>query len=253
MSFTLAQQILEVSELLLETYHFSSIPGGTRLIQKQKREQRTLVSVAPRLVPSPRYFAKPTAQPVSWLLQGGIAAGAAGSGAVRGEFDYARLVRAESALAGLSHGDGNAGGDIVSDGRARAAPQSKGVAALDSRGQHVVDQPGRGRGRGGGAGGRRHIAQGACEAYIGVGGGIGHLRRIEGADGTHRRSLIGRNPRPQQVRDGNRRDDQNNRHDDQQLDQRKALLFAHVILPFRNFVSLLNVKNFVLLSGLSRT
>ncbi len=53
---------------------------------------------------------------------------------------------------------------------------------------------------------------------------IGYLRRVDRPQRTHRRSLVGRHPGPQQVRNGNPRNNQNNRHHDQQLDQRKAFL-----------------------------
>src|SRR5215469_1240186 len=59
--------------------------------------------------------------------------------------------------------------------------------------------------------------------------GIGHFRRADRAHRTHCRGFVGRDLRAQQVRNCDRRDDQNDRYDDQQFDKGKTLLLLHVI------------------------
>src|ERR1035441_2875631 len=125
------------------------------------------------------------------------------------------------------------GDDVVATGRSAACVrQSELIAALGATAQSRIDQAGVGRGgRNRGASRARQIRQGACKAHCPIGGVVRNLCCIECAKRPHRSRLVRRNPRPQQVRDSNRGDDKDNRHHNQQLDQRKTLLSTHLWLP----------------------
>ena len=57
---------------------------------------------------------------------------------------------------------------------------------------------------------------------------IGSLRAGDRPHRPDRRGLVARLPRAQQRREGDGRDDADDRHDDQQLDERETLLIANL-------------------------
>src|SRR5260370_25452699 len=62
--------------------------------------------------------------------------------------------------------------------------------------------------------------------------GVHDFRRVKSTQSGHRRSLVGGHFRANQVRNCDGRDDQNDRHDDHQLDKRKAFLLVTHVYPF---------------------
>src|SRR5271154_3707832 len=99
------------------------------------------------------------------------------------------------------------------------------VAALQTGGQSWIDQAGYGCCCTRATSGRRaenREAVGEADAPRGL---IRHLRSHDRADRADSRRLVSGHLSAEQVRNRDRRDDQNNRDDDQQLDQRKTLLF----------------------------
>src|SRR5580700_1527269 len=70
------------------------------------------------------------------------------------------------------------------------------------------------------------LSQEAWEA-VAVGRVVGNRSRVHRADGANSGSFVGRHAGTKQVRNSNSRDDQNNRDHDQQLNQRKTLLFLN--------------------------
>src|SRR5207248_11763570 len=111
----------------------------------------------------------------------------------------------------------------------------KQVAALRGRGgapQVKVNHAsvGLGRTRRAGSVRRSQYLQSGCVADRRIGCAVGDLRCVNGAQRADRRGFVGRNTRPQQVWNGDRSDDQNDRDHDQQLNQWKTLLFPHLVL-----------------------
>src|SRR5467141_3737805 len=99
----------------------------------------------------------------------------------------------------------------------------KGVAALGSAGQGRIDQAGGSRGRRV----RRHAVGGStavtelakiCGEAGAVSGLIDDLRSIDGTQGADRRSFVGSHARVDKIGNGNGRNNQYHRYDDQQLD-----------------------------------
>src|SRR5260370_14777014 len=62
--------------------------------------------------------------------------------------------------------------------------------------------------------------------------GVHDFRRVKSTQSSHRRSFVGGHFRANQVRNCDGRDDQNDRHDDQQLDKREAFLLVTHVYPF---------------------
>src|SRR6266849_1061746 len=107
------------------------------------------------------------------------------------------------------------------------------VAALGARSQDRVNQV---RKRCRGRGCRPQIGQRGRVAGP-VGGGVSDASRVDRPQRANRRRFVRRHLRTQQVGDGNRRDDQNDRHDDQKLDKRKTLLPVPHTLSFDFYTS----------------
>src|SRR5712692_4871653 len=136
--------------------------------------------------------------------------------------DHTGLVGEEPALPGRATvqglGDNRVG--HVLPARRGYTPIGELVATLAAAGQDTVNQVSRGRC---GRVCRLQIAQRVRVAGP-VGGGVSDTSRVDRPQRANRRRFVRRHLRTQQVGDGNRRDDQNDRHDDQKLDERKTLL-----------------------------
>src|SRR5580692_1053443 len=139
--------------------------------------------------------------------------------------DHAGLVGEEVALTSDARGQW-AGSDRVLLIR-RGGSESEHIAALGSGHESGVNQV-----RSRGSRRRRGAQIAELRGIISVGRGKRHGRSVQCAKRTNRGRFVGGHLRTQQVRDGDRRDDQNNRDYDQQLDQRKTfLLLPHYIYP----------------------
>src|SRR5204863_218666 len=66
-------------------------------------------------------------------------------------------------------------------------------------------------------------------------GRIRHFRGADGANRAHSGGFIGCDFRTQQVRNGDGRDDQNDRHNDQQFDKRETLLLLHAFSLIKEY------------------
>jgi hypothetical protein len=161
------------------------------------------------------------------LLQGRIAGGsgvAGGAGLV--VVDDAVLAGAERALAGDADGNGLDEDGVSGDeagGVGGAGGVGDGIAALGAGDEDLVD---------GGDGGAAAIAWtevgerdsetfcGALHKILDVGGG-------KGADGADRGRLVGGDAGLEQVGNGDAGDDENDGDDDEQLNERKAVLRLH--------------------------
>src|SRR5579871_230152 len=140
--------------------------------------------------------------------------------------DHAGLVGEKCTLTGHASARGNCRQSVLQNVAVvirRTGGVSEGVAALRAARQNCVNQFCRtcscgAACRSAEASQGRGIAV-VCGVVLGGGG-------VDGAQRTYGRRLIGRNLRAQQVRDGDGRDNQDDRHDDQELDQREAFLFV---------------------------
>src|SRR3984885_2318050 len=131
--------------------------------------------------------------------------------------DHAGLVSVEVALAGDARVQ-RARSDRILLIRSGGV-ESEHVAALGSGHESGVNQVRRG------GGWRRRGAQiRQLGGIVSVGGGKCHRRSVQCTKRTNRGRFVSGHFRTQQVRDGDRRDDQNNCNYDQQLDQRKTFL-----------------------------
>src|SRR5712692_1331071 len=155
--------------------------------------------------------------------------------------DHTGLVGEESALPGGAgvHGHGcnrvlvGVASRIRCFGRVREF-----VAALDARSQDRVNQV---RSRRRGRGCRLQIGQ--RDRVAGPeGGGVSDASRVTRPQRANRRRFVRCHLRTQQVGEGNRRDDQNDRHDDQKLDKRKTLLPVPHTLSFDFYTSTRNTR-----------
>src|SRR5712692_51795 len=151
-----------------------------------------------------------------------LADGRVGRGGVRTArvgADHARLIGVEGPLPGCPNGYWSCL-DVV---RGSTTGKSERIAALGAAGEDRVNQVRRG---GCGWAARTQVRQGGRVAA--VGGRIGDASRVQRSQRAHRRGFVRSHLRTQQVGDGDRRDDQNDCHDDQKLNQRKSfLLFIH--------------------------
>src|SRR5262249_54984547 len=109
-------------------------------------------------------------------------------------------------------------------GVAPGEAQRKGIAALGTVNQLGVQQT-----RGARAGGRtgREVSNRASEALVRAGWRKRNFRRVNRTDRANRWCFVGGHLLLHEVRDGNRSNDQNDRHDDQKLDKRETLLLLH--------------------------
>jgi len=133
--------------------------------------------------------------------------------------------RTEEAHAGLVGSHRRRNNLIATRWSSGHARQSKAVSALCTGGKLGVDQTGAGRTRRS----TRRAAQGVKRAGVTdfwIGCVIRYLRTVDGTHRTDRRGFVRRHARTQQVGNGNRSDDQNDCHHNQQLDQREAIPFS---------------------------
>src|SRR6267154_1710526 len=146
--------------------------------------------------------------------------------------DHTRLVGVESARSGGLRRNWVATDVITRQRRASADRTHRElVAALGAARQNVVNQVGRGRSC---TRRWRQLSKRLGIAGRRIGGRIRYCSRVDRANGTDRRRFVGRHTRTEQVRDGNRCDDQNDRHDDQQFDKGESfLLFQDKTPHFR--------------------
>ncbi len=155
---------------------------------------------------------------ISPLLQRKAGRGCGGGRIVA---DHTGLVGVEAALSG-----GTARSRIRCDRIAvrrgfAVTAEGEHIAALRASRQNAVNQVGASRCCRTARSQRRQRSRIALAV---VGRGIRHSSRIDRTQRTDCGRFIGRHTRTEQVRDGNRRDDQNDRHNDQQFDKRETLL-----------------------------
>lgn len=150
-------------------------------------------------------------------------AGAYGCGA---ESNHGIGERTKVANTGLVRSRWRSNELVGGNGSSRSARQLEGIAALEARGQSLVDIA-RLRASRRCATGSAERAERACKSHRRVHGAIRNLRRIQGSQRSHGRGLVRRNPCVEQVRDRDGRDNQNDSYHNQQLDQRKPLLLLH--------------------------
>jgi hypothetical protein len=151
--------------------------------------------------------------------------------------DHTRLVRVEAAGSGRPWRNWIGNNGIPSCRSSRAFAPRELISALGTTSQNAVNQIG--AGRVGCCATRRRCKR--CKrpwiANARIRGRIRYGSRIERTERTDCGRFVGRHTRTEQVRDGNRRDDQNDRHDDQQFDKRETLLL------FQDIYLILECKN----------
>src|SRR6266478_5282292 len=146
--------------------------------------------------------------------------------------DNAGLVGAERTLAALANRNRETR-RCISNGRCSACRHSReGIAALLVRSSRdsVVNQASPSRScTSRRCAGSSRAAKGSnvSKPDRRISGLKGHFRGIDGAESTYTRSLVRGHTGPEQVRNSDGRDDQNDRHDDQQFDKRETLLLLH--------------------------
>src|SRR5271163_315452 len=157
------------------------------------------------------------------LLQGRISSHC--RSAVQGVVNHTGLVRTKTTVTRLPDYIRNAGRrerGVDSVNRIRTN-RREGITALGTQGQHGVKQASVGKGRNVRRSALRYrpaeVANGRRVAAVRERGRIRDFRSVHAAQRTDCRSFVGGHTRTQQVRDGDRRDDQNDRHDDQKLDK----------------------------------
>src|SRR5271157_2770594 len=191
---------------------------------RKNRRSSELASAAPWLVPSPRYFAKSNLLVERQESLASRFAGDRGAGGLHA--NHSVFKSAEATSTGLVQGNRNRSGVIRGSRRATRASRCEVVAALDASREHAVNQTGAGRGRGARSDATEgHQSSGKADG--GIVGVVGNHGRIDGTDGGDSRRLVSRHAGTQQVGDSNGRDDENDGYHDQQLNQRKSVLFAH--------------------------
>src|SRR5277367_525801 len=139
---------------------------------------------------------------------------------------HTRLIRAESARTGrgvYSRGVGFKGLERRSGcASARRTNRRQEIPRLRAQRQNRVDQASVSSGRN-----ATSRAAECCEVSpktLSPRGGVGDLSRGDGANGTNRRRLVSRNAGAKQVRNRDRRDNQDDRYDDQQFNKRKPFV-----------------------------
>src|SRR5713226_7176908 len=149
--------------------------------------------------------------------------------------DHTGLVGEELPLPGGADVRGHGCNRVRVDGATHhsSGREREDVAALGARSQDRVNQV---RSRCRGRGCRPQIGQQGRVAGP-VGGGVSDASRVDRPQRANRRRFVRRHLRTQQVGDGNRRDDQNDRYDDQKLDERKTLLPVPHTLSFDFYTS----------------
>src|SRR5579885_497172 len=140
----------------------------------------------------------------------------------------ASLVREEAALTSRANGRRDCSQRVCANytrGIRRSSGISKFVAALGSRRKNVVNDVYASRAS------RTSVQFQQCGrvADIRATGCVGYFARVDRTDGTNSRGLIGGHLGLEQVWNCDGRDDQNDRHDDQQLDKRETLLLLHAV------------------------
>jgi len=108
----------------------------------------------------------------------------------------------------------------------RTAGRGKGVTGFCAASQDRVYQARRSRARRAGRRSRQ-IRQGWSKPNIGVSSSVSRLCRHDGADRGDSRRLIGGDSSAYQVGNGDGGDNENDRHDNQKLNQRKSLISLH--------------------------
>jgi len=167
-----------------------------------KNKGATDCSVAPRLVPSPRYFAK------FKLLQGCESYASRNrdgrNDRSRVEADHALFRRAEAAYTSLIRRSGRAANDVALVGNGRECGQSEIISALrsgwrDSIGQDPVDQASASLGRKNtgtaGDGWRAQDKHRACISLCGISGLVRNLSSIHGTNRASCRRFVCRDTR----------------------------------------------------------
>ena len=160
-----------------------------------------------------------------YLIQRGACAGTATTGRI--VVDYAVLIGAEHALPRRSNCLGSPGDQIADRGNEAITSQRKGVAAFRSLSEDVIQQAR----LGGGVGTRTcaaHSQQGGRVAEIRIGHGISHGGGVDDANGGDGRGFVGALAGAKEVRNRDRRNDQNDSDDEQQLDQRTRCGFSWI-------------------------
>src|SRR5882724_10200312 len=159
-----------------------------------------------------------------YLVQRGACAGTATAGRI--VVDYAVLIGAEHALPRRPNCLGSPGDQIADRRNEAITSQRKGVAAFRPLSEDVIQQA-----RLGGGGGTRicpaHGRQGNWVAEIRIGQGIGQGGGVDQANGRDGRGFIGAQAGAEKVGNRDRRNDQNDRDNQQQLDQREPVAVFH--------------------------
>src|ERR1700730_2592441 len=146
--------------------------------------------------------------------------------------NYTRFIRAEAVLSRLSDRNRNGRGVEIGvgascRGRATSAYGHEVVSALGPAAQVAIDQASGSRTGSGATCSRRAQVGQRCSIARSISTGISDLCSVDGAQRTDCGSFVGRHFGAQQVRNGDGRDDQNERHNDEQLDKRETLLLLH--------------------------
>src|SRR6266566_1965774 len=160
--------------------------------------------------------------------------------------NHAGLIRAVHVLTARTKTNRSRRHEIGDQRRAdnRARDQIERIAALHERryaetGEKFVDETGSSdetKGRGNTCRSRTtQVSQIRAITVCRKKSRVADLRGVDGTNRTGRRGLIRRHLGFEQVRDSDSRDDQNDRHDDQQFDKRETLLFLHAF-SLRNFM-----------------
>ena len=145
--------------------------------------------------------------------------------------DHTGLIGVEATLPGSAGARRIRRNRITGIGSVAANPgKREPVAALGAGRENAVDQVRAARGR---AGRRSQLRQRCRVSDRLIGRRVRHAGGVDRTQRTYCGRFIGRHTRTEQVRDGNRRDDQNDSHDDQQFDKGETLL---ILLHFSNLL-----------------